>query len=165
MARTISAGQTAPAFNLAGLDGRHYSLKEGLATGPVLAVFFKVTCPTCQFSLPFVERIYQQFHGHAVHVWGISQDTIRDSRLFADHFGVSFPILVDDEPYEISQNYGLAYVPTLFLINPEGEVQVSANGFSRSELLKIQKWLTEYFETPPVKLFGPNERVPEYKPG
>ena len=165
MSRTISAGQTAPVFNLTGIDSRQYSLNEGLTTGPVLAVFFKVTCPTCQFTLPFVERIYQLFHGQALHVWGISQDTVRDSKRFAERFGVSFPILIDEEPYETSQDYGLVYVPTVFLINREREVEVSAHGFSKSDLLKIQKRLSGYFGAQPMELFRRGESVPEYKPG
>jgi peroxiredoxin len=165
MPRTISAGQTAPAFDLTATDGLRYSLEEALTTGPVLAAFFKVTCPSCQLTLPFVDRLYQQFSGHTLHVWGISQDTVRDSKRFAEHFGVSFPILIDEEPYETSGEYGLVYVPTLFLINQQREVEISGNGFSKGDLLRMQKWLTEHSGAPPVELFHRGEDVPEYKPG
>jgi peroxiredoxin len=163
--RTVTVGHTTPPFELTGMDGQLYSLKEALMKGPLLAAFFKVTCPTCQFTLPFVEKLHRQFRGEAVHVWGISQDTVRDSKRFAEHFGVSFPILIDEEPYETSQEYGLVYVPTLFLINPEGQVEVSAQGFSRSDLIRMQKWLVEYFDAQPAELFHRSEKIPEYKPG
>jgi len=147
------------------MDGRLYSLNQALMQGPLLAAFFKVSCPTCQFTLPFLERLHRQFRGQPLHVWGISQDTVHDSKRFAEHFGVSFPILIDEEPYETSQEYGLVYVPTLFLINPQGQVEVSANGFSKNDLLRMQKWLVEYFGARPAELFRPSEKIPEYKPG
>ena len=163
--RTVTVGQSAPTFELMGMDGQFYSLTEGLMRGPLLAAFFKVTCPTCQLTLPFVERLHQQFRGQALQVWGVSQDTVRDSKRFAEHFGVSFPILIDEEPYETSQEYGLVYVPTLFLISPEGQVQVSTHGFSKNDLLKMQKWLVEYFDAQPAEFFHRSDKIPEYKPG
>jgi peroxiredoxin len=165
MPTTVTVGETAPPFDLEGLDGRRYSLQDALTRGPLFAVFFKVTCPTCQFTLPFIERLYQQLAAEGVQVWGISQDTQRDSQRFAQQFGVTFPVLIDEEPYETSQEYGLVYVPTFFLINREGQVEISADGFSKAELLETRKWYAKYFDTTPADLFGPGEKIPEYKPG
>src|SRR5437762_3211700 len=120
---TVAAGKTAPSFNLASTDGNAYSLRDALARGPVLAAFFKVSCPTCQYTLPFLERLYQQFRAQNLQLWGVSQDTARDSQRFAKTYGVTFPILIDEEPYETSQEYGLEYVPTLFLIAADAQVQ------------------------------------------
>lgn len=147
------------------MDGKSYSLAEGLKSGPVLAVFFKVACPTCQYALPFVERLYQQLRTHGVQIWSVSQDNARDSQRFASAYGVTFPILIDPEPYEISQEYGLDYVPTFFLINPDGQVEISGDGFSKSDLLAIQKSLARHYGATPPPLFLPNEKVPEFKPG
>jgi peroxiredoxin len=165
MPTTVTVGQVAPAFELVGADGRRYSLKEALAKGPLLAAFFKVSCPTCQFTFPFIERLYQQFRAQGAQVWGISQDASRDSQRFAKEFGVTFPILIDEEPYETSQEYGLAYVPTLFLIAPDGQVEISSDGFSKGDLLAIQKSFAGRFGATPAELFRPSERIPEYKPG
>lgn len=161
----IAAGKSAPPFELAGMDGKAYSLAEALKRGPVLAAFFKVSCPTCQYTLPFVERLYQQLLAHGVQVWGVSQDNARDSQRFASAYGLTFPILIDPEPYEISQAYGIDHVPTLFLIAPDGQVEISGDGFAKSDLLEIQKWLARHFGVAPSALFLPNEKVPEFKPG
>ena len=161
----VAAGKAAPPFELASMDGKTYSLAEGLKHGPVLAAFFKVSCPTCQYTLPFIERLYQQFHAQGVQVWGISQDTARDSQRFAKTYGVTFPILIDDEPYETSLQYGLEYVPTLFLIAPDGQVEISGDGFSKSDLIEMQKSLARHFSATPPALFLSNEKIPEYKPG
>ncbi|PYV01708.1 MAG: hypothetical protein DMG26_12945, partial [Acidobacteria bacterium] len=76
-----------------------------------------------------------------------------------------FPILIDEEPYETSQEYGLEYVPTLFLIAADGQVQISSDGFSKVDLLEIQKYFAKHFSVTPPSLFLPSEKIPEYKPG
>lgn len=165
MAETVGKGDVAPAFELADVNGRQYSLKDALVNGPLLATFFKITCPTCQFTLPFVERLYQQFREHSIQIWGISQDTARDSRRFAQQFGITFPVLIDEEPYETSQEYGLVHVPTLFLIREDGRVEISRDGFSKRDLLEMQKWFAKHFLASSVELFRDGEAIPEYKPG
>jgi peroxiredoxin len=162
---TVTAGQKAPQFELAGMEGKKYSLVQALARGPVLLAFFKVECPTCQYTFPFVERLYQQFRTQGVQIWGISQDGARDSQRFAKEYGVSFPILIDDYPYQISRAYGLKYVPTLFLIAPEGRAKLVSDGFAKAGLLEIQKWLAKHFSVTPPALFLPSDGVPEFKPG
>jgi peroxiredoxin len=159
----VSAGQAAPPFELRGIDGQSYSLEEGLKQGPVLAVFFKVSCPTCQYMLPFVDRLHQRLPG--ARIWGVSQDDKRASRLFADEFGVTFPILIDEEPWELSDAYRLTHVPAYVLIASNGRVELSGDGFVRRDLLAIQESLVRQFTVKLPPLFGSTENVPEFKPG
>ncbi len=161
----VAAGQIAPEFELKRTDGKSCSLKNALAQGPVLAAFFKVSCPTCQYTFPFIERIHQRFRQKGVQVLGISQDNARDSTKFAREFGVTFPILIDDDDYAISRQYGLTHVPTLFLVAPDGHVEISSDGFSKADLLGMHDWLGKHFSIAVEPLFQPSESVPEYKPG
>jgi peroxiredoxin len=161
----VAAGRLAPPFELIGMDGKPYRLLEALRQGPVLVAFLKVSCPTCQYAFPFVERIYQQLRPQGFQVWGISQDDARSSERFAREYGITFPLLIDDYPYETSRAYGLRYVPTLFLILPSGQVDLMSDGFARADLIEIQKRLAKHFSVTPPALFLPNERVPEFKPG
>src|SRR5260370_42601032 len=70
----VKGGQTAPGFSLNGLDGKSYSLDSLRQKGPVVAAFFKISCPVCQFTFPFLERLYQRYGGDNVTFLGISQD-------------------------------------------------------------------------------------------
>jgi peroxiredoxin len=162
---TVAVGRRAPPFELNSMEGETHSLQNLLAKGPVLAAFFKVSCPTCQYTFPFLERLYRQLSGNGALVVGISQDSARDSQKFAKQFDVTFPVLIDREPYAVSRKYGVEFVPTLFLITPDGQVEVSGDGFSKSDLLTLQKWLAQHFGVSPPALFEPGEKVPEYKPG
>ena len=161
----IKTGKSAPAFGLTAIDGTTYTLPEALKKGPVLAAFFKVTCPTCQYTFPFLERLHQQLRAHGAQIWGIAQDGVKDGQRFARDFGVTFPILIDDKPYRVSRQYGLEYVPTLFLVEPDGAVAVESEGFAKRDLLAIQKSLAGSLSAPAGELFSPKENVPEYKPG
>lgn len=161
----LSAGKAAPLFELAGVDGRKFSLKDNLARGPVLVAFFKVSCPTCQYTFPFLERIYQQLRSQGAQVWGVVQDEARDAKHFAKQFGVTFPTLVDNYPYKLSREYSLQYVPTIFLIEPDGKIAISSEGFSKADLLEIHRSLARAFSASPEPLFKPAEKIPEYKPG
>ena len=161
----IKVGKSAPPFGLTAIDGKSYSLQEGLKNGPVLAAFFKVTCPTCQYTLPFLERIHQQLRPSGVQIWGVAQDGDKDSRRFARDYALTFPILIDDKPYRVSREYGLEYVPTLFLIEPDGAIAIESEGFAKRDLLAIQRSLAEALVAPVGELFSPRESVPEYKPG
>jgi peroxiredoxin len=161
----VTVGQKAPHFELADMDNKKYGLEEALRRGPVLVAFFKVECPTCQYTFPFVERLYQQFRAPGAHVWGIAQDDARDSRRFAKQYGVTFPVLIDNYPYKVSRAYGLKSVPTLLLIAPDGRVKLASDGFVRADLLEIQKSLAKHFSIAPPALFHTSDRVPEFKPG
>jgi peroxiredoxin len=95
----------------------------------------------------------------------VVQDDARDAKHFAKQFGVTFPILIDDHPYKLSRQYSLQYVPTIFLIEPDGNIAVSSEGFAKADLLEIHKSLAKSFSASPEPLFKPAEKIPEYKPG
>jgi peroxiredoxin len=154
-----------PAFTLAGMEGGAYSVQEALARGPLLVAFFKASCPTCQYIFPFIERIYQQFRERGIQVWGVSQDSGKNSRSFTEEFEVTFPILIDDHPYEVSDAYGLTHVPTLFLIDRQGQIVLTTDGFDKRDLLAVHQWFAGYSAASPPPLFLPSEKVPEFKPG
>jgi peroxiredoxin len=162
----LDAGNIAPGFSLKSLDGKEYSLGDLLQRGPVVAAFFKISCPVCQFTFPFLERLYRRYGGDSATFLGISQDDARDTRDFAKEFGVTFPMLLDDEDgYIVSNAYGLTNVPTIFLIDTEGTVKVSSMGFDRKDLETIAAELAQRRNIILAPLFRPDEVVPINKPG
>ena len=161
----VEAGKIAPGFTLPGMNGKQYSLAEALKKGPVLAAFFKVSCPVCQFTLPFVERLHESYGEEKASIWAISQDDARDTREFCEEFGLHFPALVDDDGYPASNAYGLTNVPSIFLIAPDGEVSVTSIGFEKAALEKMAAEIARYSGKPVAPVFRPGEVVPDFKPG
>jgi peroxiredoxin len=161
----LTAGTTAPAISLPDVHGKTVSLADALKKGPVLAAFFKVNCPTCQFTFPFLNRMYEMYGGGNVTFLGISQNDAKDTREFMSEFGTKFSVLIDDRGYSASNQYGLTNVPTLFWIAPGGKIQISSVGFDRADLEKIASEASRAAGKPPNQLFRPGEVVPDYKPG
>jgi peroxiredoxin len=161
----IEAGRLAPDFSLSATDGKTYSLAEARKDSWVLAAFFKVSCPVCQYAFPFIERIFKAAGTKGIQTWGISQDDARESKAFARDYGLSFPVLTDAKGYPVSNKYGLTNVPTVFLINEKGEVLVSSVGFSKQDLLDVAKLVGEHVGGKKIEVFKPREDVPDFKPG
>jgi peroxiredoxin len=163
----VNAGQAGPGFALQGLDGNTYSLDELLQKGPVVAAFFKISCPVCQFTFPFLQRLYERYGGDDVTFLGISQDDAKATAGFAREYKITFPMALDakEKGYPASNAYGLTSVPTIFLIDPEGTVQVSSMGFVKRDLEQIAAALAERRRMAPAALFRANEDVPANRPG
>ncbi len=161
----IESGHTAPGFSLKALDGKEYSLERFLKRGPAVVAFFKVSCPVCQFTFPFLQRLHERYAADGATVIGVSQDDAKDTKEFNREYGVTFPMLVDSHGYPASNAYGLTNVPTIFLIAPDGKVQVSCTGFSKDDLEKIAAELSQYNKMRAAPLFRTDEIIPAYKPG
>jgi len=161
----VHAGNKTPNFELTDLDGQRVSLHEALKRGPVVAAFFKVSCPVCQFTFPFLERLFKAYGSDRTTFWAISQDDARDTRDFCTEYGVTFPALIDDDGYPASNEYGITNVPTFYLIAPDGSVQIDSVGFGKQALEKISGELARYLGRPVVPVFKPDEIIPDSKPG
>lgn len=162
----LIAGRGAPEFTLEDMKGGKFNLREALSRGPVLAVFFKISCPVCQFALPFVERMYQAYAGKKVTIVGISQNNKSDTAAFLREYKITFPILLDDtSSYPASNAYGLTNVPTFFWIEPDGEIGLSSVGWARKDIEQINRSLAEAGRGQMAAIFSPGENVPDFRAG
>jgi peroxiredoxin len=129
--KLLEAGDTVPDLRLRTLDGGEQSLLELAATGPVLLSFFKISCPVCQLTLPFLERIHPEKR-----VAGISQNGAKETREFNKHYGLTFPTLLDLEhdDFPVSNAFGITHVPTTFLVEPGGRIAHVIEGWNKKEM-------------------------------
>jgi peroxiredoxin len=143
----IATGTLAPNFDLGG-----FSLAN--LTAPVLLAFFKIGCPTCQLTFPFLQRLSDRGGPRIV---GISQDDAEGTEEFREAFGVRFETVLDTG-YGVSRAYGLDYVPSLVLVEPDGRVGFRSEAFVKADLEALgARW--------GIALFDAGDRVPNYKPG
>jgi peroxiredoxin len=169
----LAAGTKAPEFELKGMDGQRFSLGEALANGPVLLAFFKVGCPTCQYTFPFLERLYRSYQGSQGQAWaqkisvvGISQNEAPKTASFISEFGITFPVLLDDrDSYPVSNAYGLTNVPTLFWIAQDGEIELSSVGWVKADFEAINRRMAEAGKAAPAVVFKPGEDVRDFRAG
>ena len=161
----LGNGVPAPDFSVPALDGKEYSLASLLQRGPVVVAFFKISCPVCQFTLPFIQRIADRFAGKNVSVIAVSQDHVRETKEFNQEYGVQIPTLVDRKGYPVSSAYRLTNVPTIFLVAPDGKITANCTGFDKAILEEIARALAEHEKISASPLFRKDEAVPEFKPG
>jgi peroxiredoxin len=162
----LTVGTKAPDFELKAMDGQRFSLQEALGYGPVVLAFFKVSCPTCQYAFPFLERLHKAYGQKGVKLLGVSQNNPKDTAAFAKEFGVTFPVLLDDtEKYPVSNAYGLTNVPTIFWIAQDGEIEVSSVGWVKAEFEDINRKMAEVGKITPAVMFKPSEDVRDFRAG
>jgi peroxiredoxin len=163
----LSAGTTAPQFELPLIEGgADFSLEAARARGPVLLVFFKISCPVCQYSLPFLERIYRTHGGGKVTIVGISQNGAKDTRQFLDRFGITFQVLLDDpKSYPVSNAYGLTNVPTAFWIAEDGEIEIASVGWVKADVEQVARKASDANAAKATPIFASGEQIADFRAG
>src|ERR1700722_15696821 len=162
----LTANTTAPDFSLPDLKGSSFSLQSALQHGPVLIAFFKVSCPTCQYTFPFLERLHQAHGDKKITIVGISQNNQNDTTSFLREFGITFPVLLDDpNNYAVSNAYGLTNVPPLFLIAQNGHIEISSVGWVKNDVEELNRKLAAAQHTSLPVIFKPGEEIRDFRAG
>jgi peroxiredoxin len=153
----LAAGAHAPDIQLPDLNGNHFTLADALKNGPVILAFFKISCPTCQMTFPFLQRLADA--SPATLLMAVSQDDAAATHEFHARFGVSMPTLLDTpRTWPASNAFQIASVPSLFVVEPDGKISFAAEGFSKAAIEE----LGERFGGSP---FLETDRVPSLRPG
>jgi peroxiredoxin len=157
----LNVGESAPPFTLRSVGGGEVSL--GDVAGLKVITFYKVSCPTCRFTLPFMERIHRAY-GDEVTFLGVVQDTEEDARRFAEDHGLTFTQLIDAPDYRVSSLYGVDVVPTIYLLDRENRILFVEESFLKAGIEKIVSELATFTGREEIDVFE-GERVPSFKPG
>lgn len=154
--KSLEIGDLAPEVLLFDAAGKRHSLTSLLDAGPVLLAFFKVSCPTCQLTLPYLQRI----SGEKVRIVPVSQDNPAAALRFSQAFGVHLPFLFDreEDDYPASNSFGLTNVPAMFLVERDRRISWEWIGFHKRQLESVA-------ERTGLPIFQPGDMVPESKAG
>ncbi len=105
-----------PAVDMNSLRGR-----------PAIVNFWASWCAPCRQEAPELERLATRFRGRVAVVgvdWGDSAD---GARAFIDRYDLSYPMLRDGAN-EIGTKWGLAGLPTTFVLNSRGQIAATLSG-------------------------------------
>jgi peroxiredoxin len=158
----LDVNQIAPEFELPNIRGgvQHFYPADSKLS---LITFYKFSCPICQLTLPFIQKMYEAY-GEAFHFAAIAQDGPDKTNDFVNEYKLTLPVLLDREPYPVSRQYDLQSVPSIFLVDPDRKIRYAGQGFVKQELLNLADVLAEKSNRPQLDLFE-NADVPEFKPG
>lgn len=161
---TLAAGTSAPDFTLTGIDGRRFALKEGLAAGSLLLVFFKTTCPACDLAFPYLAHL-QESYPQGWQIWSISQDSPPRTAEYALRFALPFPVLVDEDGYPVSKAYDPPSTPTLYLIEADGSIAYTTHGFSKDDINELSALIAQRLGVEKNLIAPPDDGQPRFRPG
>ena len=144
---------------------RPWRLADGLARGPVLLMFVKVGCPTCEYSLPLIDRIFRNYPQSSVSMVVVAQERESGARRLIREGDLHLTVGLDSSPHSIGESYGVSYVPTFFYIRPDGTLKNAIESFAREELKEINAKIAQEGEVAVLPFFSPDEGVPAFRPG
>ncbi|HSB64421.1 MAG TPA: TlpA disulfide reductase family protein [Thermoanaerobaculia bacterium] len=159
----------APRVRFRTTEGAILSTADVVARGhglPTLLAFFKTSCPICQLTWPYLERLHRAYGGKAVHVVGVSQNDAASSRAYyAEHGGATFDLLLDPEPaFAASNAFDVESVPHLVLLSPEGLVEDVFAGWSKARMEALGARFAAK-DVPFVPVVPPGDPVRDSSPG
>jgi peroxiredoxin len=113
-------GHPAPDFSLAALDGGEVALSD-FHGQPVVLNFWATWCPPCRAEVPALQAASESLAGEAV-ILGVSvQETPPTVSQFADEFGITYPVVLDQSA-QVALAYRVISFPTTFFIDEQGVV-------------------------------------------
>jgi hypothetical protein len=121
---------------------------------PSLLVVLETDCPTCQLTVPYLNRMFDL----GAEIAGLSQDSSAETERFAAAMPVRFPLQCDSNLQE-SKRRNPTSVPALFLLGNGGETLESSIGFAKADLNRFAALLG----LPPVADI--HDGNPAWKPG
>jgi peroxiredoxin len=133
--------------------------------GEILYAIFKTTCPVCELTWPFLERIRQRAEGKGLQILAVSQDDPGKTAAFHKRLGVHLTTAFDPEPWAASDALGVTTVPTLFRVGPTGMIEETIVGFDRALMEGLSRSAAALSGRPATPLFRAEEHVPAIKPG
>lgn len=124
----VKSGSVAPYFRMKTAEGKTLSLNQYKGRY-VLLDFWTSWCPDCRKDIPNVVRMYRKFHPQGVDFIGISMDTNAEAwKKAIAQYGLTYPQvseLVKFHDTKIAALYGVKWIPSMVLIDPQGKVLLS----------------------------------------
>lgn len=137
---TLAPGSAAPDFDLPGVDGKRYTLKDFASSKALLVLFNTVHCPTSQKYEERIKKIASDYREKGVGVVVISpsdplavrpdelgytdlDDSFESMKIRANDRGFTYPFLYDGETQAASRAYGPTATPHAFLFDADRKLR------------------------------------------
>jgi len=137
----LKVGDQAPDFQVGDISGNNFSMKTTLDSGKgVLIFFWSIFCEPCKAELPAIQNLSKAYKDKGVAFVGVSIDgsPMKDAiSAFLKQEDFGFQALIDelnpDESFKVSDPYGVAGTPTVYIIDGNGVVKFAKVGRASEE--------------------------------
>jgi peroxiredoxin len=138
--QTLEIGAAAPDFELPGVDGKTYRLRDFADAKLLMVVFTCNHCPTAQAYEDRLIQLHQDYQPRGVAVVAISpndplavrldelgytdlSDSLEEMKLRAEDRGFRFPYLYDGDTQKTSAAYGVIATPHVFIFDQQRKLR------------------------------------------
>ena len=138
--QTLALGATAPDFDLPGVDGRNWTLKDFAGSKVLLVIFTCNHCPTAQYYEERIKRLTIDYKDKGIAVVAISpndpksvrldelgwtdlSDTFAEMKIRARDHEFNFPYLYDGDTEITSRAYGPVATPHAFVFDADRKLR------------------------------------------
>jgi peroxiredoxin len=125
----LKAGQPAPGFTLATLDGGMASTEDH-RDKLVILNFWATWCQPCTLEMPSLEALWSRYRNRGLVVIAVSVDRGTPRALLEPYvrtLKLTFPILLDPDS-KTSQRWRVTAIPATFIVRPGGDVAGMVTG-------------------------------------
>ena len=144
-ALAIKPGEGAPDFSLPSRDGSLVELRS--YKGKVVYIdFWASWCSPCKRSLPWMENLKREFKSDQFEILAVNLDTQREDaeRMLAQ--SASNLTVLFDPTGAVPEKYGVATMPTSYLVNRSGEISAVFEGFDNDHQIQIENEIRAQFK-------------------
>ena len=139
-------GEKAHDFDIRGIDGKNYSLKECMGKNGMLIKFICNHCPYVKAIIKDLVKEINDLMNFGINSVAIMsndtknypEDSFENMKLFAERNNFNFPYLID-ETQEIAKKYGAVCTPDFFGYNHELKLQYRGRFRELRELKPVIK--------------------------
>jgi peroxiredoxin len=140
----LKLGETAPDFTVGDLTGAEFNMKSTLeGKNGVLIFFWSIFCEPCKAELPVIQQLSRTYREKGIEFVGVAIDgyPMKDAlAAFLKQEDFGFHALIDelnpDESFKVSDPYGVAGTPTLYILDGDGVVKFAKVGRASEEELE-----------------------------
>ncbi|GAB7388413.1 TlpA disulfide reductase family protein [Bacillaceae bacterium] len=128
-------GFAAPSFELRGMDGQTYNLKD--LNKPVVINFWASWCGPCRLEAPELVKLYDEYKDR-LEIYAVNltaNDNLDDAKAFVEEYGFTFPVLLDEKG-EVAAKYNVQAIPSTYFVNENGIIEQKAVGLMPPDQLK-----------------------------
>lgn len=129
----INVGDTAPNFKLPRLETKGTIQLKSYKGKVVYVDFWASWCGPCRLSLPELNVLRKKYRKQGFEVIAINLDEERtDAMAFLKEFPVAYPTARDVKG-TTPEKYGLQGMPTAYLIDRKGKINLIHEGFKKTD--------------------------------
>src|SRR5256714_13820784 len=132
----LKIAEKAPDFNLPGVDGKNYSLKDFADAKFLVIIFICNHCPTAQAYEQRIIKLHEDYKDKGVALVAVSpndpqavrldelgytdlSDSFEEMKIRAKERGYKFPYLYDGETQSTSRAYGVVATPHVYIFDQD----------------------------------------------